>query len=51
MAAGLVDVAGDEPVGGHDLVEEGQLGLVGVAAVAGVLQDLLNLGRGLQVGG
>lgn len=49
MLPGFFYIAGDEPVGGDNLVEPRQLRLVGVAAVAGVLQDLFDLGRRLQV--
>ena len=44
------DVVGHEPVAGGDLIEPGEVGLVGVAVEAGVAEDLLDLGRGVKLG-
>jgi len=44
------DVVADQPVGGHDLVEPCEPSLVGVAAVAVLLKDVLDFGRCLQFG-
>ena len=51
MRSRVENMIADDPVGGNGKIEPSEFGFVGVAAVAGFLEDFFYFGRGLEIGG